>query len=192
MKLNLVNIIFVVSLLYVSAFIVSCAPISTYHRDTTNEQMATKEWTYNTFQVIDLPKTGTIMHIPITADLDIVQTLVTGTSTGVFEKKEPSKSDLQLVKDNAIADALANSSHIVLIAPVFEIKITTEEKAGVDARSFDESWPGSSSSSEIRTTRSKVEVVTTVTVNVKGFPASYKNIRHLTEDDIKKLKLLKD
>ena len=85
-----------------SLFLVSCATLKT-----------------STSKSLDIYGSGVIQK-PVVADLNVVQTKVTG-----FAKETASQS-VESVKQKAVADALKKSSADVLIEPKFE----TETKSG--------------------------------------------------------------
>ncbi len=95
-----------------SLFLVSCATLKT-----------------STSKSLDIYGSGVIQK-PVVADLNVVQTKVTG-----FAKETASQS-VESIKQKAVADALKKSSSDVLIEPKFE----TETKGGYTTATVT-GWP---------------------------------------------------
>lgn len=98
----------------------------------------------NTNKTMDIYGAGVIQK-PVLVDLDVKETKVVGTATA------SQNISVEIVKQEAVTDALKKSNADVLVEPKFET-VTSAGKT---------------------------------TATVTGFPATYKNFRPVTADDVK-------
>jgi hypothetical protein len=88
-----------------------------------------------------------IIQKPVLVDLDVKGTRVTGMANGLTNK------NLEMVKQDAVADALKKADADILVEPKFETAIRNGH----------------------------------ISVTVTGFPATYKNFRSITAEDVELL-----
>jgi hypothetical protein len=120
---------------------------------------ATSRPLIRTTNTIDI--TGKVMFLPIIVDLDVIETRISGSAARQFKGRTARESDIELVKQLALTNAIFTSKSDTLIEPVYVIEVVSLSQEGV---TFEPRY-------EVR-------------VSVSGFPGNYSNFRVINEEDI--------
>ena len=104
---------------------------------------------------------GRVVFLPIIVDLDVNEVKVSGYAARSFKGRNAKESEIDLVKQMALTNAISNAKSDALIEPVYEIEVV-------------------SLTQDVLTFESRYEV----RVSVSGYPGNYSNFREINEDEL--------